>query len=195
MKQTNKSCRLAPLCHLPRNEPFHFMCFLKSRGEEQPEFHKTARGLGLQSQLQWVLSCLSARAGCQQELFQAPLYSRIHPRLMFEGIFCGWQWLCAGGGMSSAAIDAQSEPWQRSEGHGGWGETWRGKSLGMKQVYNVAASAYFFQSLILFFHCSLCLSRFFTPCLLTSYSHVSVFPSGSGALIWEVKLVCHHVNW
>lgn len=125
MKQTNKSCRLAPLCHLPWNKPFYFMCFLKSRGEEQLEFHKTARGLGLQ----WVPSYLSIRAGCQQELFQAPFCSRMHRRLMFGGIFCGWQWLYAGEGVSWIGMDAQSEPWKRSEGQHGWGKdlTWRGK--------------------------------------------------------------------
>lgn len=129
MKQTNKSCRLAPLCHLPRNKPFHFMCFLKGRGEEQLEFHKTARGLGLQSQLQRVPSYLSARAGCQQELFPGPLCSRTHPRLVFGGIFCGWQWLCAGEGVSWAAMDAQREPWKRSEGQGGWGKDFEKKEF------------------------------------------------------------------
>lgn len=202
MKQTNKSCRLAPLCHLPRNKPFHFMCFLKSRGEEQLGFHKTARGLGLQSQLQWVPSYLSATAGCQQELFQAPLCSRMHPRLMFGGVFCGWQWLCR---WRSELSWNGCAKWAMEEK---WGSGWMGKRLnleriekgsGMKQVDNVAASAFFFQSLILFFYWFPCLSWFFTLCLLTFYSHVffsfSVFPSGSGALIWEVKLVCHDVNW
>lgn len=202
MKQTNKLCRLAPLCHLPRNKPFRFMRFLKSRGEKQLEFHKTARGLGLPSQLHWVPSYLSATAGCQRELFQAPLYSRMHPRLMFGGIFCGWQWVCAGEGGSWAAMDAQSEPWNRREGQGGWGKdlTWRGKRSVQEWSRSITLQLLLFSfSLIIFFHCSPCLSWFFTPCLLTSYSHVfftfSVFSSGSGALIWEVELVCHGVNW
>lgn len=88
--ETNKSCRLAPLCHLPQNELFLSVHFLKSRGKEQLEFHKTARELGLQSWLQRVLSYLSALAECQQELFQAPSLLQNAPQLGVWKIFCGW---------------------------------------------------------------------------------------------------------
>lgn len=73
------------------------------------------------------------------------------------------------------------------------------KSSGMKQVSNVAASAFFFQSLMLF-STALPASpgsslHACSPSIHMSFFTFSVFPSRSGALIWEVKLLCHRVNW
>lgn len=150
MKQTNKSCRLAPLCHLPRNEPFHFVRFLKSRGKEQLEFHKTARRLGLQSRLQRVQSYLSAVAGCQQEVFQpppcplpqnAPLVDVWRVFLWVTMSLCRWR----GEPSCSACMKRATEEQKRGSGRMGkrFNSERKGKGLGMNQVSKVASSAFF----------------------------------------------------
>lgn len=71
------------------------------------------------------------------------------------------------------------------------------KRSGMKQVYNVAASAFFFQSHTIFPLLSLPLLVLYpmpSHLLFSVFFTFSVFTSGSGALIWEVELVCHGVN-
>lgn len=148
MKQTNTSCRLAPLCHLPWNEPFHFLHFLRSRGKEQLEFHKTARGLGLQSQLQWVPSYLSAIAGCQWELFQAPPSLQNAPQVDVWRIFlwvvmslCRWRSELSCNGCMKWATEEQK--WGSGRMGKGFNSEWKEKGSGMNQVSSVAAPAFF----------------------------------------------------